>query len=87
MPDKLTSSEPASAAGTEVPQAASAARKIYPIVKYGDPILERAGAPVKKIRRGIGAACRGYVRFDVRAQEWDWRRRKSERACGLRWWT
>ena len=48
MPDKLTSSEPASAAGTEVPQAASAARKIYPIVKYGDPILERAGAPVKK---------------------------------------
>ncbi len=48
MPDKLTSSEPASAAAAETPQAASAARKIYPIVKYGDPILEKPGAPVKK---------------------------------------
>jgi len=48
MPDKLTSSEPASTAATESPQAASAARKIYPIVKYGDPILEKPGAPVKK---------------------------------------
>jgi len=44
----LTSSEPASAAAAETPQAASAARKIYPIVKYGDPILEKPGAPVKK---------------------------------------
>src|SRR5205809_578038 len=34
MPDKLTSSEPASAAATETPQATSAAGKIYPIVKY-----------------------------------------------------
>ena len=48
MPDKLTSSEPASAAATEMPQATSAARKVYPIVKYGDPILEKPGAPVKK---------------------------------------
>jgi peptide deformylase len=48
MPDKLTSSEPASAAATEAPQATSAARKIYPIVKYGDPILEKPGAPIKK---------------------------------------
>ncbi|PYU49603.1 MAG: peptide deformylase [Acidobacteria bacterium] len=48
MPDKLTSSEPASAAATETPQATSAAGKIYPIVKYGDPILEKPGAPVKK---------------------------------------
>src|SRR5256886_8347039 len=48
MPDKLTSSEPASTAATESPQAASAARKIYTIVKYGDPILEKPGTPVKK---------------------------------------
>ena len=48
MPDKLTSSEPASTAATESPQAASAARKIYPIVKYGDPILEKPGAAVKQ---------------------------------------
>lgn len=47
MPDKLTNSEPASVAATETPQAVSAARKIYPIVKYGDPILEKPGAPIK----------------------------------------
>jgi peptide deformylase len=48
MPDKLTSSEPARAAASETPQAASAARKIYPIVKYGDPVLEKPGTPVKR---------------------------------------
>src|SRR5260370_3523882 len=48
MPDKLTSSEPASAAVTETQQATSAARKIYPIVKYSDPILEKPGAHAKK---------------------------------------
>src|SRR5258708_33750941 len=50
MADKSTSSEaPAAApAALESPQAPTAARKIYPIVKYGDPILEKPGAPVKK---------------------------------------
>jgi len=49
MPDKSTSSEPASgAAAAETQQATSPARKIYPIVKYGDAILEKPGAPVKK---------------------------------------
>jgi peptide deformylase len=48
MPDKSTSSEPAKAAAIETPQAPSAARKIYPIVKYGDPVLEKPGAPIKK---------------------------------------
>jgi len=38
---------PATAA-IETPQGPSAARKIYPIVKYGDPVLEKPGAPVKK---------------------------------------
>ena len=48
MPDKLTNSEPTSVAAAEAQQATSPARKIYPIVKYGDPILEKPGAPVKK---------------------------------------
>jgi peptide deformylase len=45
MPDKSTSSEAAQAAPAEQ---VSAARKIYPIVKYGDPILEKPTTPVKK---------------------------------------
>jgi peptide deformylase len=58
MPDKLKSSKSESQSQVETeaqePQAAdavsvpSAARKIYPIVKYGDPILEKQTAPVKK---------------------------------------
>ncbi len=48
MPDKSKSSEAAAPAATETHLAVSAARKIYPIVKYGDPVLEKAGAPVKK---------------------------------------
>jgi peptide deformylase len=48
MPDKSTSSEPAKAAAIETPQTPSAARKIYPIVKYGDPILEKPGVSIKK---------------------------------------
>ena len=32
----------------EAPQVPAVPRKIYPIVKYGDPILERPGDPVKK---------------------------------------
>ena len=48
MPDKSTSSDAPVPTATETPQAPSAARKIYPIVKYGDPILEKPGAPIKK---------------------------------------
>ena len=48
MPDKSTSSEPAKAAAIETPQAPSAARKIYPIVKFGDPILEKPAVAIKK---------------------------------------
>jgi peptide deformylase len=44
MPDKSTSSEATQAA----PETVSAARKIYPIVKYGDPILEKSTKPVTK---------------------------------------
>jgi peptide deformylase len=45
MPDKSTSSETTQASSAAQ---ASAARKIYPIVKYGDPILEKSTPPVKK---------------------------------------
>jgi peptide deformylase len=50
MPDKSKSSEAApSPAPTAVEAAVPApARKIYPIVKYGDPILEKPTAAVKK---------------------------------------
>jgi len=44
MPDKSTSSETTSAPAAET---TSAARKIYPIVKYGDPILEKPTTAVK----------------------------------------
>ncbi|HET7258678.1 MAG TPA: peptide deformylase [Candidatus Acidoferrum sp.] len=50
MPDKSSSSEAATTPDTAPASAeavAAAARKIYPIVKYGDPILEKPTAPVK----------------------------------------
>jgi peptide deformylase len=54
MPDKSTSSKSTAVtastapAAPAAPQASAPPRKIYPIVKYGDPILEKPGAPVKK---------------------------------------
>src|SRR5947209_9857060 len=47
MPSKLPSSEP-TIAQVEPAQTVAQARKIYPIVKYGDPILEKPGAPITK---------------------------------------
>jgi peptide deformylase len=44
MADKSTSSETKSAGKA----AEAAARKLYPIVKYGDPVLEKPGAAVRK---------------------------------------
>jgi peptide deformylase len=44
MPDNSTSSELTAA----TPETASAPRKIYPIVKYGDPILEKSTPQLKK---------------------------------------
>ncbi|HUI73569.1 MAG TPA: peptide deformylase [Candidatus Acidoferrum sp.] len=43
MPDKSKSSEPGMAAEAPAP-----ARKIYPIRKYGDPVLETPGQPITK---------------------------------------
>src|ERR1700757_4511432 len=48
MSDKSTSSKVPPATATETPQVSSPPRKIYPIVKYGDAILEKPGVPVKK---------------------------------------
>jgi peptide deformylase len=48
MRDKSTSSDAPAPAATETPQAPFAARKIYPIVKYGSAVLEKPGAPIKK---------------------------------------
>ena len=47
MPDKSTSSKGATEAA-ETTAVAAPPRKIYPIVKYGDPVLEKAGAAIKK---------------------------------------
>ena len=49
MSDKSTSSEAHSATAPSAPQEPAAPpRKIYPIVKYGDPVLEKPTALVKK---------------------------------------
>jgi peptide deformylase len=41
MPDKSTTSEETAAANTAVPDLSAPPREIYPIVKYGDPVLEK----------------------------------------------
>ena len=51
MPDKSTSSEATSAPAAET---TSAARKIYPVVKYGDPILEKPTAAVENFDAELG---------------------------------
>src|SRR5262249_17492012 len=42
MPNKLPSSEAVAA----TPEPAAPPRKIYDVVKYGDPVLEKPGAPI-----------------------------------------
>jgi peptide deformylase len=49
MADKSTSSNPVAAVKeTTATATPTPARTIYPIVKYGDPVLEKPGATVKK---------------------------------------
>lgn len=48
MADKLTNSEVAAGAGVVSAEAAGPPRKIYKIVKYGDPILEKPTGAVNK---------------------------------------
>jgi peptide deformylase len=47
MADKSTSSEN-TAAGKTAAAAEAPPRKLYPIVKYGDPVLEKPGSAIKK---------------------------------------
>ena len=48
MPDKSTTSETELTPATAAPETPAVARKIYPIVKYGDPVLEKPAKPVAK---------------------------------------
>jgi len=48
MPDKSTTSETAETTVTTAPETPAVARKIYPIVKYGDPVLEKPAKAVTK---------------------------------------
>jgi peptide deformylase len=48
MADKSTSSEPTTAAVKPTEMPAAPPRKIYPIVKYGDPVLERPAAMIQE---------------------------------------
>lgn len=48
MSDKSTSSEVVSTPASTSVEAPAGARKIYPIVKYGDPILEKSTSTVKQ---------------------------------------
>jgi len=48
MPDKSTSSKAPAVTATETTHVTSPPRKIYSIVKYGDSVLEKPGAPVTK---------------------------------------
>jgi peptide deformylase len=55
MADKSTSSDPVAAVKETTATATPApARKIYPIVKYGDPVLEKPGAMVKTFDAELG---------------------------------
>jgi len=46
MPDKSTTSETTETPVTTAPETPVVARKIYPIVKYGDPVLEKPAKPI-----------------------------------------
>jgi len=48
MPDKSTTSEVPAADATAAQEIPGTPRKIYPIVKYGDPILEKPAATISK---------------------------------------
>ena len=48
MSDKSTSSKTPAATAAATPPASAPPRRIYPIVKYGDPVLEKPGAPVER---------------------------------------
>jgi len=52
MADKSASSEPVTTT-TDTTAVAAPARKVYPIVKYGDPVLEKPAAAIKKFDKEL----------------------------------
>src|SRR5258706_1233701 len=48
MPHKSTTSEPLSVDAAATQEIAGTPRKIYPIIKYGDPVLEKPAAAITK---------------------------------------
>ena len=48
MPDKSTTSEPVTPGSATTPEPSGAPRKIFAIVKYGDPVLENPAAKVTR---------------------------------------
>ena len=62
----------------------SAARKIYPIVKYGDPILEKPTGLVKKFDEELEQLAEDMFASMYAAQALGWRRRKLGWECGWR---
>ena len=54
MANKSTNSEPETAL-KEAAMTEALSRKIYPIVKYGDPVLEKPGATIKKFDEELEA--------------------------------
>ena len=65
MPNKSTSTEPTTAAAA-IPETPAPPRKIYPIVKYGDAVLEKPAATIKTFDAELETlARRGHVRVHV----------------------
>ncbi|HEY6128764.1 MAG TPA: peptide deformylase [Candidatus Acidoferrum sp.] len=54
MPNKSTTSEAVHAQANAAPEASIPSRKIYPIIKYGDPVLEKPGATISKFDAELG---------------------------------
>ena len=48
MPDKSTTSEAAETRAAATPETPAVPRKIYPITKYGDAVLEKPAKPIAK---------------------------------------
>jgi peptide deformylase len=48
MPDNSTTSEAAGAVSGTAQEASATPRKIYPIIKYGDPVLEKPAAAITR---------------------------------------
>src|SRR5438046_115448 len=87
MSDKSTSSKTPAITATETPQPSSPPRKIYPIVKYGDPVLERPGAPVQKFDAELEDLAEDCLPPCMPRRALAWPPHKLAKAYVSRWWT